>query len=52
LAFCSRDGGWLELSEFFGGPPSLASNSVTRAESVRTCAHNARISASFSPRDR
>jgi len=52
LGFLPCDGGTLELSGVFGGSPSLASNNATRAVSVWTCAHSARISASFSSCDR
>src|SRR4051794_3477081 len=52
LAFWPADGGRLELSGVFGGTPSRASNSATRAVSACTCAHSARIRASFSSCDR
>ena len=39
--FCPFDGGRLELSGVFGGSPSLASNSATRAVKAATCAVSA-----------
>ena len=46
-AFWPFEGGTLELSGVFGGRPSLASSSATRAVSAATCATNVWISASF-----
>src|SRR4249920_1027973 len=48
FAFCPFDGGRLELSGVFGGSPSFASSSATRAISAWTCVQSARINASFS----
>ena len=41
--FCPREGGVLELSGVFGGRPSLASSSATRAVRISTCRVSAAI---------
>jgi hypothetical protein len=48
FGLCPLDGGRLELSGVFGGWPSRASRSATRAVSACTCAQSAWIRASFS----